>query len=728
MKKEFLCSLVFMFLLGACASPTQDVTNAFSTIPSNLPTTPSASTTSTPAPTVTATLPPTATEIPPTATIDFASLPTRTPQPPAACPQVDPKLKIFLGDVFTDKKAAYHDARQVVLDFLNMGGDPEWAIKKLDENDVKASQRDITYDGVKEFFLPGGYYTIFGCQGGKYVTLLDISPAKYGDMPAVLLLMEDFNRNGVPELLLGQVRDSNGAMYRILEWDGAKLADLAPSKFNKKDTSISIEQQVIYTTGQGKAQKGLLSGNYDAIDTDANGLKDIVIRAGIVKNSTSTNNVEDVIVLKWDGSAYSIGEVVKENTATPTPTLTLTPTYTPLPFSVDCSIKVQELNYLPDSANTEGFAKSIEIFLNAGGLPEKLRSYYSVTIKDLNADSVAEILVKKEGWASDLALFYCKNGKYADAGAFYFDFGATADVMAIVDNNKNGFVEIFFKSIGCFMGRCGYLNVVEWDGERFASKVKDPEFPEYPWVELNDPDEIALKDLDKDSIKELVWTEVPTEGDYWEYYPVRVVTHVLKWDGENYSALPVEYAAPKYRFQAVQDGDWYAQNGLYDKALKSYQLSIQSEGLGWWTEERREYIIGPKGFGKCNNPALATPVYCPPPQPNPDERPVLSAYASFKSVAVYLLTNRPEDAQTAYDKILATYPEGSPAYPITQVAVAFWESYQSNQKLENACQQVVSSLGKNEQILRFLTGGANHSLQGINYTSKSNLIELCPFK
>lgn len=724
MKKEFLCSLFFAFLFVACASTAPDIAQTATSIPTNLLPISMASQTDTPTSTLALTMPPTATPIPPTATIDLASLPTRTPQPPASCPQVNSKLKIFLGDVFRDKKAAYHDARQVVLDFLNEGGDPEWAIKKLEENGVKAWRKDITHDGIQEFILPGDYFTIFGCKDGKYTALIDIAPII--GMPAVLLVMQDLNLNGAPELFIAQAGYDNQAMYRILEWNGSQLVDVTTSQFKKKDTKIYIQDGVIYTIGQGSAQKGRLLGNYEIVDTDGNGLKDVVIHAGVyqewsflfAEQGVQVYNLQDTIVLRWDGTSYVVAQV--EQQATPTPT----PTFTPLPFSVDCSIKVSELRYLPDSVNTEGFAKSIEMFLNAGGLSERLRSYYSVTTQDLNADSVAELLVMREGWMPELALFSCQNGKYIYTEVFT-DAADYVDVMAIMDNNKNGFPEIFVKSISCIGGRCGSINVIEWDGKNFVGisrSVSSSGVEDFPVVELHDPSEISLKDLDKDGIKEIVWTEVPTEADYWGNYPMRVVTRVLKWDGENYSALPDEYAAPEYRFQAAQDGDWYAKNGLYDKALKSYQMSIQSEGLRWWTEERRNYIIGPYGFGPC----APKNVTCPPPKSDPDERPVLSAYASLKSVVVYLLTNHPEDAQVAYEKILVTYPEGSPAYPITQAAVAFWESYQSDGQIANACQQVVSSLGKNQTILRFLTGGAKHSLQGVDY--KSNPTNLCPFK
>src|SRR5262245_3692473 len=103
---------------------------------------------------------------------------------------------------------------------------------------------------------------------------------------------------------------------------------------------------------------------------------------------------------------------------------------------------------------------------------------------------------------------------------------------------------------------------------------------------MDEPNDAYLRDLDGDGIAELIWTgEVSPEwhGDYWAFYPQRLATHVFRWDGVNYTAQLVEYSAPQFRFQAVQDGDMYSKAGFYEKALESYQLAITSDRLKWWT-------------------------------------------------------------------------------------------------------------------------------------------------
>ena len=671
-------------------------------------------------PTTTATLPPTATKIPATPTVDLAKLPTLTPQTPAVCPQIDPKLRIFLGAVFKDQKATYHDARQAVIDFLNEGGDPEWAIKKLAENGVTASQMDITHDGIKEFFLPSGYFSIYGCKDGKYVTLLDIAPTEYTEMSAIPLAIQDLNLNGIPELFIGQAQYGEQANYRILEWNGTTLTNVLPSKFQKNNTKIYIDNQIVYTTGQSNAQKGALLGNYEIVDTDENGLKEIVIHAGVYKNWFDSSDLEDTIVLKWDGKSYVVGKVTKE--ATPTPE----PTFTPLPFSATCSNKNPNLRYSnPQSERTES---SILEYLNLGGEPEQLKSFFNTTIQDFNNDSVPEILtIDSTSWIPSIHLFSCDNGQYKDTKALYDDGSANfISILAVKDNNKNGFAEIYIKSIGCLFNRCGTLSVVEWDGEKFAPKIKVVDSAgTYNYIDMGDPVDVYLRDLDNDGIMELAWVgEIPPDwhGDYWAYYPLRLATHTYKWDGEYYVDLPVEYAGPKYRFQAMQDGDLYAEAGLYEKALKSYQLTIRNDGLDWWTEDRWNSMVGQHGIGPCAEKLSS----CPPATRNPDERPTLSAYATFKMAVIYLLMDNPAEAENIYLKLLKDYPEGSPAYPVTEMAITFWDEYQISGNMPSACSKATAFISNEIDTLILLTGGANHSMQGIGYIYFPDYT--CPFK
>lgn len=716
MKSLSRCFVLGLFFLAACVPA--------ATIPSATPTPQKVVATSTTqpttVPTATATLAPTKTPVPATPTPDLAHLPTRTPQPPAACPPVDAKLRISLGSVFKNKKAAYHDARQTVLDFLNAGGDPQLAIQKLAENGVTASQLDITQDGIKEFFLPSGYLTILGCQHGKYATLLEIAPTEHTEIAAVPLVIQDLNLNGVPELFIGQAQYSDEAMYRLLEWDGSKLANLIPSKFEKNNTKIYIDDQIVYTIGQSNAQKGALLGNYEIVDTDGNGLKEVVIHAGVYQNWFASSDLEDTLVLKWDGQSYRVGEVSKE--ATPTPE----PTFTPWPYSATCSNKAPQLKY--QRQENQVLIKSIVNFLNAGGTQEELNRHFIVTSRDLNNDTAPEVVLI-DWYLGDVSIyiFSCQDGKYMDTATFPNDtISSDITILAIADNNRNGFPELFIKDMGWGFIPYGYLDIVEWDGAKFTHRISETPGTGYGnYAEINSFVDVAIKDLDNDGIKELTWKGFfyPNESpDHWFYYPLRSETHVYKWDGANYTAQSVEYAKPEYRFQALQDGDSYAKAGQYDKALKSYELVTQSTGLGWWTEERKNYILGQHDLGPCAEKGAN----CPPPTPDSNERPILSAYAAFRRMLVQLLTHQQTEAEKTYQDLLSTYLPGKPGYPIVEMSTAFWTEYQASQSIEKSCTKAVADIQAQTDILGILSGGAKHSMQGIDYEGKPE--EVCPFK
>jgi len=665
---------------------------------------------------------PTSTSLPPSATKTLVNQSTATHQPPATCPAISKKAKLPLNPVFKDKKAPYHDARDVVLNFLNQGGDPKLAIDKLAEFNVHANTWDLTNDGVPEFILPSGYWTVFGCLDGKYTSLLDEPPSEW-NMTAVPLAIEDVNQNGMLELLIGQVKKQDITTYKIYEWDGAGFKSLLPVSSDEIGNNIYIKENTIYAVGRSNAEKGAFEGNWE-IQAVGDGHKRIVFRAGVFDNYIASSELEQSLTLKWNGDSYVVGKLVTENTPTPLPTST------PLPFSATCSIKAPELQFQYPQDSTR-LKHAILEYLNAGGMPERLGGmYYHVTVKDLNNDTAPEVILVDFNFP-DFVLLSCQNGKYIEAvkSRINKDFVTSLiDILTITDNNKNGFPEVFIEGIGCVWHRCGGLYVVEWDGTKFVQKIKDVdaygEIADY--ADMSDPQDAYLKDLDHDGIAELIWRgeQIPDWSmDRWAFYPGRLATHAFKWDGENYTAQPVEYSPPEFRFQAVQDGDRYSEAGMYEKALQSYQQAITSNALKWWTEDLYNYTVARYGLGPCADNVSR----CPTPVNDPNERPILSAYALFRKTLVYLLMNDPIRAESTYQNLLTSYPEGSPGYKITEMAMLFWNEYQSTKSLESACNKSINFIRSNQNALTILTGKSNFLYnQGIDYMHEPE--KVCPFR
>jgi hypothetical protein len=409
-------------------------------------------------------------------------------------------------------------------------------------------------------------------------------------------------------------------------------------------------------------------------------------------------------------------------TFTPSPTLTSLPTFTPTLKA--CPQIDANLIYVPPEGRD--YELSIQNFLNAGGDPKLLAQHNIVTIEELNADDVPEILVQPYTIFKSLLLFSCSDGEYREQlfRDDNSDIGLAEHIviLAIDDLNQNGVPEVVFKTITCLWGRCGSLFIVEWDGEKFARLTKDESWDEIvDYAEMDDPKDVYLKDLDNDGIPELVWIgELPPEGhgDYWDYYPLRLATHVYKWDGNNYSALPVSYSAPEFRFQAIQDGDRATLASDYEKAVGFYELAISSNSLDWWVEERRLYNLSQHGFTTCDGSP------CPSPNPNPKERPILSAYARFRIMLIHVLTNDLGEAEKNYRQLLLDFPSDNAGYPIAEMATLFWDEYLTSKDVSKACGVSINFIGNQRDVLILLRG--NTTSQNIHYDRNPN--EVCPFQ
>jgi len=430
---------------------------------------------------------------------------------------------------------------------------------------------------------------------------------------------------------------------------------------------------------------------------------------------------ETVIV----GTASQVSTSIPVASLTPTLTLTPLPTITPTPKS--CPTIDNGLAYMsPEEEYYQTRFQALENFFNAGGDPQKLAQYYDIDIQELNKDNTPEIILRSRSTFKTLMLYSCIKGEYkeqlirkeeGDVG-----LAERIEILAFDDLNQNDIPELVYKSSTCIWARCGSLFVVEWNGEKFVRLIKDERWNEIVgYADMYNPKDIYLKDLDNDMILELVWTgELPPKGDkdYWVYYPQRLATHVYKWDGKNYSALPVTYTPPEFRFQAIQDGDRATLANDYEQALDLYELAINNNNLDWWTEERRLYNLSQYGFTTCDGSP------CPFPNPDPKERPVLSAYARYRIMLIHVLTDNLDEAEKNHQQLLLEFPVDNAGYPIAEMATLFWNEYQASTYISKACGASVNFIIGHRDILLLLSG--NMTGQNIDYYRMPG--EVCPFQ
>ncbi len=235
-----------------------------------------------------------------------------------------------------------------------------------------------------------------------------------------------------------------------------------------------------------------------------------------------------------------------------------------------------------------------------------------------------------------------------------------------------------------------------------------------------------LIDMNGDGLKEITVVYTVKELcngfsglDFCDGTPAREQTIVLGWNGQNYVDLKQEnYAPPEYRFQAVQDGDWYTRYGNYVKALSLYQEAIFYEQLAWWSPARGEYEINTRHAQAENIPTVyPTPIL------DKTEYPRLAAYAYYRIMLLHIVQGYESDAGKVYKTLQEKFGNDQYGHPYVAMAVAFWNAYQSTHKMYDGCAAAIQYAAEHPEILIPL-GSDYHGAQSHIYVPA----DVCPFR
>ena len=234
------------------------------------------------------------------------------------------------------------------------------------------------------------------------------------------------------------------------------------------------------------------------------------------------------------------------------------------------------------------------------------------------------------------------------------------------------------------------------------------------------PFEVEIRDIDQNGTKEILLANngfVHPDNDF----PYRQETRICMWNGQNIVLHKVEFDAPFYRFQAVQDGDRAISSGDFDKALNLYQQTINDKDLEWFTQDRKWHdfwIYHSKIFSfeptPTPNPALA---------PDPNEYPTLAAYAYYRIMLLYILKNDVASAEMALNKLQSEFPSKSAGGYFFNVASIFLQDYKSTLDIQASCSKVIDYVQEHPLPTEYL-GDWDHGIHSINYTPE----QICPFK
>lgn len=136
-------------------------------------------------------------------------------------------------------------------------------------------------------------YDILGCKDGKYQNIFSFA----GDFDVALADIFDFNKDGIPELILYDVTHYGFVDGYIFEWDGNKFRSLINMG---TDISIGTVIDAVSSTAPHKL-----------IDTNGNGLKEVIFEfdakelcGGFGDYCNGTPAPKQTTILSWNGKNY----------------------------------------------------------------------------------------------------------------------------------------------------------------------------------------------------------------------------------------------------------------------------------------------------------------------------------------------------------------------------------------------------------------------------------------
>jgi hypothetical protein len=370
-------------------------------------------------------------------------------------------------------------------------------------------------------------------------------------------------------------------------------------------------------------------------------------------------------------------------------------------------------------------------FLNSGGTLNSIlsahESYYgsqidhSFKIQDITGDNLPELIYPFGIW---IDVFGCEDGKYELLFTDIYESGnGGVDIIEVSDINLDGLAEVIVYFSGCMGSRCPTIRVYEWNGKNFQNLIVNPNNIADGCSSLTvAPYDVEARDIDTNGTKEIIMSNsrLPQPDND---FPYRKETRICMWNGQNIVVYKNAFDAPYYRFQAVQDGDRATLSGDYSEAMGFYQRTINDKHLQWFTEERKWHdfwVYHSEYFPSAKEP---TPTASPSLVQDPNEYPILAAYAYYRIMLVHILQNDSVKAETTLSTLKGEFPAGSPGNYFTQVASIFWQEHNISRNVQNSCKKVVEYVQEHPLPTEYL-GDWDHGAHSIRYVPES----VCPFR
>jgi len=380
------------------------------------------------------------------------------------------------------------------------------------------------------------------------------------------------------------------------------------------------------------------------------------------------------------------------------------------------------------SETVAGFRQQVRDFLNAGGTRQTVVVAYRqhnswvtrgsvIQEKDITGDGVLDLLLTD---SNTMYAFVCQNGQYQVniliGETYHFEQPVIVDIK---DMNLDGVPEIIAAAGDA---RIKIITVHEWDGSEFQSLIQDM-VGSWPQTcsDLLGSSWVYAQDMDDNGTLELVLKQgIPIGPEYGMGLPWRKETRTCTWNGNAFVLTQIEIdTPPEYRFQAVQDGDRATRAGEYDQALSLYQQAVRSVSLQGWTQALRNYQQEIDLF----------PTPQPTPMPDPAEYDNLAAYAHFRTLLLYVVQGDVPEAKVIHDTLQQKYFEGQIGHAYAEMATTFWNEYQTEKNIGQACAKAIEySIKHPVETLSYLGNGEYAIMYFGDQSLEYKPEDLCTFR
>ncbi len=328
-------------------------------------------------------------------------------------------------------------------------------------------------------------------------------------------------------------------------------------------------------------------------------------------------------------------------------------------------------------------------YFNSGGSINRLPIWWRPNyITDITNDGIPELIFQK----CDVFVIGCLGGRY-EVVLDHVSFQGCNGIEAFRDGNQNSIPELVVRvKLTQYIEQ---FDVIEWDGLQFRSllvpfdnNVTEEGIFKFPKGRARFGYQPVISGSSL-ALAISIRGPQPWDDDYDTKIPWRDYSDLYYWNGSNYIFSKQQFDPPTFRFQAVHDGDLSFVYGDYDQAILNFQQAIIDEDLLWYSDERRELLIG-------NRSSL--------PEFDPNEYPNLAAYSYFRIMLAGIYKGWTSNPKITYDWLMTNFQAGDPGYVFAELADIFWREYQETNNLSQSCTMTYDiAYLHHEEIFRYLT-------------------------